>query len=419
MFKKVTKMDATITNLFYLKRAKANANGLVPIYHRTTINGERLDKSTGKFIDPSKWSTEASRMKGTSEEARTINSHLDSLIAKNSNIEKKLIAVDKDITAEVFNNMLTGKIEKQRTLVPIFQNHNDQIEALIATGEYSPGTLERYKTSLSHTIEFMKWKFNITDINIKDIDLAFITDYDFYLRTVRKCNNNTTVKYIKNFKKIIQICIDNRWINENPFTKYKGKIKDVDRDFLTEDEIETIYNKKFSSERLIQVRDIFIFCCFTGLAYIDVKQLTSDHIGIGIDGNKWVFKNRQKTDISSKIPLLPIPEQIIAKYALHPRCLNEGIVLPVLSNQKMNSYLKEIADVCGIKTELTFHVARHSFATSITLTNGVPIESVSKMLGHTNIRTTQHYAKVIDRKLSDDMAILKQKLTPQLVAKSS
>lgn len=412
-------MEATITNLFYLKRAKANVNGLVPIYHRTTINGKRLDKSTGKYIDPTKWSTEAGRMKGTSEEARTINSHLDSLIAKNSSIEKKLIAIDKDITAEIFNNMLTGKTEKQRTLVPIFQNHNDQIEALVKTGEYSAGTLERYKTSLSHTKEFMKWKFNISDINIKDIDLAFITDYDFYLKTERGCSNNTTVKYIKNFKKIIQICLDNRWIVENPFTKYKGKIKEVERDFLTESEIETIYNKKFHCERLIQVRDIFIFCCFTGLAYIDVKQLTNDHIGIGIDGNKWIFKNRQKTDISSKIPLLPIPEQIMAKYASHPKCLNEETILPVLSNQKMNSYLKEIGDVCGIKTELTFHLARHSFATSITLTNGVPIESVSKMLGHTNIRTTQHYAKVVDRKVSDDMAILKQKLAPQLIAKSS
>jgi site-specific recombinase XerD len=201
--------------------------------------------------------------------------------------------------------------------------------------------------------------------------------------------------------------------------KYKGKIKEVERDFLTESEIETIYNKKFHCERLIQVRDIFIFCCFTGLAYIDVKQLTSDHIGIGIDGNKWIFKNRQKTDTSSKIPLLPIPEQIMAKYASHPKCINEETILPVLSNQKMNSYLKEIGDVCGIKTELTFHLARHSFATSITLTNGVPIESVSKMLGHTNIRTTQHYAKVVDRKVSDDMAILKQKLAPQQVAKSS
>jgi site-specific recombinase XerD len=412
-------MKTTITNLFYLKRAKANANGLVPIYHRTTINGKRIDKSTGKYIDPIKWSSDAGKMKGSSEEARTINSHLDNLISNNANIVKKLIATDKDINAEIFNNVLTGKSENQRTLVSIFQNHNNQIEALVLTGEYSPGTLERYKTSLSHTIEFMKWKFNISDINIKNIDLAFITDYDFYLRTQRGCSNNTTVKYIKNFKKIIQICIDNHWISENPFLKYKGKIKEIDRNFLTENEIENIFNKKFSNERLTLVRDIFIFCCFTGLAYIDVKQLTSEHLVIGIDGNKWVFKNRQKTDTSSKIPLLPIAEQILTKYSSHPKCVNEKFLLPVLSNQKMNSYLKEIGDVCGIKTELTFHLARHSFATSITLTNGVPIESVSKMLGHTNIRTTQHYAKVVDRKVSEDMAILKQKIENQIIAKSS
>lgn len=412
-------MKTTITNLFYLKRAKANANGLVPIYHRTTINGKRIDKSTGKYIDPIKWSSEAGKMKGTSEEARTINSHLDNLISNNANIVKKLIATDKDINAEIFNNVLTGKSENQRTLISIFQNHNNQIEALVLTGEYSPGTLERYKTSLSHTIEFMKWKFNISDINIKNIDLAFITDYDFYLRTQRGCSNNTTVKYIKNFKKIIQICIDNHWIIENPFMKYKGKIKEIDRNFLTENEIENIFNKKFSNERLTLVRDIFIFCCFTGLAYIDVKQLTSEHLVIGIDGNKWIFKNRQKTDTSSKIPLLPIAEQILTKYSSHPKCSNEGLLLPVLSNQKMNSYLKEIGDVCGIKTDLTFHLARHSFATSITLTNGVPIESVSKMLGHTNIRTTQHYAKVVDRKVSEDMAILKQKIENQIISKSS
>ncbi len=404
-------MEATITNLFYLKRAKANVHGLVPIYHRTTINGKRLDKSTGKYIDPNKWSTEASRMKGTSEEARTINSHLDSLIAKNYSIEKKLIAVDKDITAEVFNNVLTGKTEKQRTLVPIFQNHNDQIEALVKTEEYSPGTLERYKTSLSHTKEFMKWKFNISDINIKDIDLAFITDYDFYLKTERGCSNNTTVKYIKNFKKIIQICLDNRWIIESPFVKYKGKIKEVERVYLTEAEIQSIIEKDFKTERLSLVRDIFLFSCFTGLAYIDVKNLTKSHISIGIDGEKWIFTHRQKTETASKIPVLPVSQMIIDKYENHPQCNNEDKLLPILSNQKMNAYLKELADICNIDKELTFHIARHTFATTVTLTNGVPIESVSKMLGHKNLRTTQHYAKVLDRKVSEDMKLLKEKLS--------
>lgn len=403
-------MEATITNLFYLKRAKANVNGLVPIYHRTTINGKRLDKSTGKYINATKWSTEAGRMKGTSEEARTINNHLDSLIAKNASIEKKLIAGDKDITAQTFNNVLTGKIEKPRTLVPIFQNHNDQIKALVKTKEYAPGTLERYKTSLNHTLEFMRWKYNISDINVKDIDFAFIIDYDFYLRTERQCSNNTTVKYIKNFKKIIQICLDNKWIDENPFLKYKGKIKEVERLYLSEDEIQIIIEKDFKTERLSLVRDIFIFSCFTGLAYIDVKNLTKSHLSLGIDGEKWIFTHRQKTESASKIPVLPVTQMIINKYENHPQCMNQNKLLPILSNQKMNAYLKEVAGVCEIEKELTFHIARHTFATTITLTNGVPIESVSKMLGHKNLRTTQHYAKVLDRKVSEDMNILKEKL---------
>lgn len=401
-------MEATITNLFYLKRAKANVHGLVPIYHRTTINGKRIDKSTGKYIDSAKWSTKAGRMKGTSEEARTINSHLDSLITKNANIEKKLIAVEQDITAEVFNNILKGKSDKHRTLIPIFQDHNFKIKELVGQ-EYAAGTLERYETSLKHTKEFLNWKYNISDINIEKIDHSFITEYEFYLRSVRKCANNTAVKYIKNFHKIVNICLANGWIVKDPFANYKSKVKEVVREFLNESEIQDLINKEFVSERLELVRDIFVFSCFTGLAYVDVKQLTRNNISFGIDGDRWIFKNRQKTETISKIPLLPTAEFIINKYADNPVCLNENRLLPILSNQKMNAYLKEIATVCGIKKELTFHIARHTFATTVTLSNGVPLETVSKMLGHTNLKTTQHYAKILDKKISDDMQILKQK----------
>jgi site-specific recombinase XerD len=186
-------------------------------------------------------------------------------------------------------------------------------------------------------------------------------------------------------------------------------MKEVERDFLTEEELNRIYNKRFSSERLTLVKDIFIFSCYTGLAYVDVKGLKKDHIAIGIDDEKWIFKNRQKTDTKSKIPVLPIAQEIIQKYENHPRCLNEDAILPILTNQKMNSYLKEIGDLCDIHKEITFHMARHTFATSVTLTNGVPIETVSKMLGHKNIQTTQHYAKILDKKVSEDMQILRNK----------
>jgi len=199
----------------------------------------------------------------------------------------------------------------------------------------------------------------------------------------------------------------NGWLNKDPFSNYKAKVKDVERVYLTEEEIQAIINKDFKIERVAMVRDIFVFSCFTGLAYIDVKQLTKNNISLGIDGDKWIFKNRQKTDTTSKIPLLPMAQEIINKYENHPVCINEDRLLPILSNQKMNAYLKEIADMCEINKDLTFHIARHTFATTITLSNGVPLETVSKMLGYTSLKTTQHYAKIFDNKISEDMMILK------------
>ncbi|MBP6756588.1 MAG: site-specific integrase, partial [Bacteroidia bacterium] len=273
---------------------------------------------------------------------------------------------------------------------------------------------ERYTTSLKHTIEFMQWKYNRSDIDITKIDHAFVTDYEFWLRSVRNCSNNTAVKYIKNFNKIIKLCLANDWLDKNPFANYKAKVKEVERVYLTEAEIQTIIEKDFKTERLSLVRDIFLFSCFTGLAYIDVKNLTKSHISHGIDGEQWIFTHRQKTESASKIPILPVTQMIIDKYENHAQSINEDKLLPILSNQKMNAYLKEIAAICEINKELTFHIARHTFATTVTLTNGVPIESVSKMLGHKNLRTTQHYAKVLDRKVSEDMKILKDKFTMNL-----
>ncbi|MBD0725836.1 recombinase [Flavobacterium sp. L1I52] len=402
-------MKTKVSILFYAKKAKAAANGLVPIYTRITINGKRIELSTNRFIDISKWSTEAGKMKGTSEEARSINNHLDLLKNKIRDTEMELIHKKIAVTTETVKNKLLGVDERTRMLVPIFQDHNNKIKELIGK-EYAPGTLERYTTSLKHTIEFMQWKYNISDIDITKIDHAFITDYEFWLRSVRNCANNTAVKYLKNFNKIIKLCLANDWLDKNPFANYKSKVKEVERVYLTEAEIQSIIEKDFKTERLSLVRDIFLFSCFTGLAYIDVKNLTKSHISYGIDGEKWIFTHRQKTESASKIPILPITQMIIDKYEDHPQCLNEGSLLPILSNQKMNAYLKEIAGVCEIEKELTFHIARHTFATTVTLTNGVPIESVSKMLGHKNLRTTQHYAKVLDKKVSADMKILKEKL---------
>jgi site-specific recombinase XerD len=403
-------MKTKLSILFYTKRAKAAANGLVPIYTRITINGKRFEQSTNRFVEISKWSTEGNKMKGTSEEARLINNHLDLLKNQIRDAEMELIHKKAPVTIETIKSKLLGIDERARMLVPIFQDHNNKIKELVGK-EYAPGTLERYTTSLKHTIEFMQWKYNVSDIDITKIDHAFVTDYEFWLRSVRNCANNTAVKYLKNFNKIIKLCLANDWLDKNPFANYKSKVKEVERVYLTEDEIQSIIEKDFKTERLSLVRDIFLFSCFTGLAYIDVKNLTKSHISYGIDGEKWIFTHRQKTESASKIPILPVTQMIIDKYENHPQSNNEDKLLPILSNQKMNAYLKEIASVCEIEKELTFHIARHTFATTVTLTNGVPIESVSKMLGHKNLRTTQHYAKVLDRKVSEDMKMLKDKFS--------
>lgn len=399
-------MNAKISILFYAKRAKASTSGLVPIYLRITVDGTRIEISSKRFIMPEKWSQEQCRMKGNSEEARSLNAYLDILKGKVYDAQREIIQEGNLVSAVTLKNKLLGTEIKKRMLIPIFQDHNNRMEKLVGK-EFAKGTLGRYQTCISHTKEFLKWKFNISDIDIKKIDFAFLNDFEFYLRTEKSCNNNSAVKYLKNFGKIIRICLANGWLEKDPYLNYHSKFNEVTRYFLNEKEIENLINKDFNNERLSLVRDIFLFSCFTGLAYIDTRNLKQENIGIGIEGNKWIFTSRQKTKTASNIPLLPQAEEIIEKYKDNVHCIVKGSLLPVLSNQKMNAYLKEIADLCGIKKELTFHIARHTFATTVTLSNGVSIESVSKMLGHKSIKTTQHYAKILDSKVSQDMGNLK------------
>ena len=403
-------MNTKLSVLFFVKRTKTNVDGLLPIFIRVTVNGERIEFSTKRFTTSEKWSVEGKRMKGTSAESKATNSYLDTLKAKVYDYQQQLIREDEVVNAENMRNKIMGVEKRKHMIVGIFQNHNNEIRALIGK-DYAAATLVRYETSLKHTVDFMKWKYRISDIDIKKIDHEFITSYEFYLKSVCNCCQNTASKYIINFGEIIRICLANGWLDKNPFINYKGKEVEVERAFLSMEEIETMLNKEFVSDRLNLVKDIFLFSCFTGLAYADVKKLSRKNIGFGVDGERWIFINRTKTDTRSNIPILPIAAFILDKYEDHPQVVNQEKLLPILSNQKMNSYLKEIADVCGINKELTYHIARHTFATTVTLSNGVPIESVSKMLGHKNLKTTQHYAKILDLKVSIDMRILKDKFS--------
>lgn len=391
-----------------MKKPKNYQTGVAPIYLRITVNGERSEVTTGRSCEPSQWNAISGRGNGKKEEMKSFNAYLDNLQNKVFEAHRQLTEKDETITAQRLRDQFQGKIEKQCTLIDVFKDHNHKMETLVGS-EFSKGTAERYRTSLKHTVAFLQWKYNISDIDIRKVNHAFITEYDFYLRSVRKCANNSAVKYLKNFGKIIRICLSSGLLATDPFQNYKNKVKKVDRVYLNEEEINQIANKPLASERLAQVRDVFLFCCYTGLAYVDVKNLKRGDIVTGIDGEKWVSIKRQKTNVPSRIPLLPAASALLDQYQDNRMCLNTGLLLPVSSNQRMNSYLKEIADFCGIQKQITFHIARHTFATTVTLLNGIPIESVSKMLGHTNIQTTQHYAKILDIKVGADMAKLKNK----------
>ena len=406
-------MNKHFVLLFTLKAAKKNSEGLAPIYLRVTIDGERVEISTKRSIEEKKWNKVAQKAIGNSEEARSLNQFLKTLEQQVYNAYRELIEEKKQLTALNLKNRLLKISETPFMLLEIFNEHNKQMAALV-NKQYAPNTLRRYVTVLRILQEFLQWKYQVRDFNIKDIDHSFITSLDFYLRSVRNCNNNSTCKYIRNFKKIILSCVAHGWIAKDPFLNYKAKLEDVERDFLSEEDLEIMAAKEFAIPRLIEVRDVFLFCCYTGLSYADVKSLKHTEIRSGIDGHKWIFTNREKTDEASRIPLLPVPIELMKKYKNHPACENKGLVLPVMSNQKMNAYLQEIKELCGINKQLTCHIARHTFATTVTLSNGVPMETVSKMLGHKSVRTTQIYAKVIDKKLSTDMNALRSKLEKKL-----
>jgi len=399
-------LSRNFTMFFYLKKRNNYVKGKLPIYIRLTVNGERLELSTKRDCEPEKWNTQTGRKNGTKEDARVLNAYLDTMQFKIFDIHRKFLESGQEMTAQIVKNKINGVADKPKLVLETFQQHNDKLEQLVGT-DYALGTLIRYQTTLEHTKEFILSKYQKPDIDIQKLDYDFISDFEFYMKTVRRCSHNTTMKYLQNFKKIVLLCIKKGWLQKDPFFAFKMVKHEVDRSALTSLEMQNISNKDFENERLNQVRDIFLFCCYTGLAYADVYKLRRSEIVEGIDGEKWLNIKRQKTDTPSRIPILPMAMVVIQKYKDHPQCISQDRILPVLSNQKMNAYLKEIGDICGINKVITFHLARHTFATTVTLTNGVPIESVSKMLGHRNIKTTQQYAKIVDKKISDDMKRLK------------
>ncbi len=399
----------SFSTLFYLKDERRDKNGKAGLYLRITVDRRRTTISLHRKIDPSKWDSRMNKLKGKGTEAEEMNQFMTTIRHKINRIQHQLIEEGKPFTAVDIKHIYQGKDREVKMLLEIFDEHNRQMKKLVDK-EFALGTWKRYFTTRNHVSEFIRAEYKKEDFPIQDVDLKFITRFEYFMKSVKNCNHNSSLKYINNFKKIIRMGVANGWIERDPFYNYKVKFKWVDREFLSADELQRLVNLEINWPRIAMVRDMFVFCCYTGLAYIDVKKLNQDNLVKNIDGNLWIEAKRTKTNAKFSIPLLPTALAILEKYKDHPKVVNRECVLPVLSNQKANAYLKEIADLCGIKKNLTTHLARHTFATTVTLSNGVPIETVGKMLGHKNLRTTQHYAQIINKKVAYDMGVLKEKL---------
>ncbi|MEZ2414646.1 site-specific integrase [Muriicola sp. E247] len=394
--------------LSYLRKGKLDKLGKAPIYLRITVNGLRAEFSTKRKIRPEKWCSVKGRVKGSNSKTKALNHYIDELETKAYNVHSKLVTKKKPFNAELIKSKLLNKEQIHKTLLAIYDEHNNQIKQLIGL-DYSYGAYRRHIRTRNLLAAFIKKEYKLADLFVKEVDLKFINRFHHFLKTKKIGNQNTITKYVVNFKKIMRIAFANNWVNKDPFYHWKAQWKKVEREALTETELCTMIEREFSIKRLEQVRDVFVFCCFTGLAYVDVQKLSDNHIVLRMDGARWIKINRSKTDSRSNIPLLPVAEEILEKYQAYSKTSDTDLLLPVISNQKTNAFLKEIAILCKIEKNLTFHLARHTFATTVTLANGIPIESVSKMLGHQSLKTTQIYAKVIDKKLSEDMHILRGK----------
>ncbi|MCY1633531.1 site-specific integrase [Marinifilum sp. D737] len=393
-------MSKSTSILFFARKTTKLKNGESPIFVRITIDGQRLDISLKRSIDSKHWDSKKGKCKGNSLKAKENNRYIQHM---NEKILK--LINDLEIQEELNCKNLKACLNQEKdehSIIGIFKKHNDRCEKRVGI-DMAEGTLERYSTCLKHTQEFIKKQYHLNDLPLSKINHQFICDFEHYFRTERKCSTNTTSKYLKNFKKITNWALANEWMRSDPFAKIKFKMEKIDKEYLDDEELDRLINKKFEIRRLDVIKDLYLFCCFTGLAFSDVKSLNQEHIITGIDGNKWIKSKRQKTKIEFEVPLFNIPKAILSKYKDDPICQIQQKLLPVPSNQKMNAYLKEIADLCGINKNLSTHSARHTFATTVTLGNNLNIKAISKMMGHTNTKMTENYARASEKLISNEM----------------
>src|SRR5690554_145240 len=392
--------------LFFIKRTKLLKNGEAPIFVRITINKERTEFAAKKSVKPNHCSDIQQKAKKNAPNAESINTALEHYKKRVASILNFLSYEEVEVTPRLVHDKLLGKKVERRTILKVFEEHNENCRKLEGI-DFAKGTVQRYEASYKHTKEFIRWRYKREDLPLDEVNQQFIKDYELYFKTERNCGHNSSTKYLKNFKKITKIALTNGWLKKDPFATIKFKLNQVDAAYLNDEELDAVRNKVITIERIDQVRDVFLFCCYTGLAFSDVKTLKSEHLTEDKDGFMWIHKKRQKTKQMSTIFVINAAQQLIEKYKNDPILKDNDVLLPVLSNQKMNAYLKEIADLCGIEKEISTHTARHTFATTVALGNNMPIEVVSKTLGHSNTKMTQRYARTTEALIQKNMEKIK------------
>jgi site-specific recombinase XerD len=395
--------------LIWTDKRKADSQGNVPLYARITYIGKRTEISIGRKIDPKKWDSETGYVKGPGQDVKDLNSHLIQVSNDIYAAYYDLKRSEDFITVEMIKAKYTGEGQVRKMLLEAFDEHNKQMSELVGK-DIVKGTLTKYTTIREKVSDYIQYRFRKSDIYLNTLEYSFITGFEHYLKTEKLISHNVAMSYIKRVKRIVNIAVDNKWLAASPFKEFVCTSKKTTRTELEEQELKALREKRFTVSRLAEVRDCYLFSCYTGYAFVDAYKLTPHNIITGNDGEIWIVTDRTKSKIDASVPLLPQAAEIIDRYKDHPYCLINNRLLPMKSNQKMNAYLKEIAGLCGIEKNLTTHTARHTFATTVTLENGVPIETVSKMLGHTKITTTQIYARVKRKKISQDMKMLREKL---------
>ncbi|MHA7056441.1 site-specific integrase [Aquimarina sp. M1] len=399
--------SSTFSILFWIYASRA-VNDQTNIYVRLTLNGQRVNVSLKRKVNATTWNAKTQRANGTSKISKALNLYLNDVQSKIYRIYEQLKSEEIPFTSQSIKDRFLGESRKSYSFRNLIDYHNEKMQHKLHNN-----TIGQYKTSQRYMLAYILKEYKKSDILLIEMDYSFVVGFENYLRSFvpkpgqPKIGHNTAMKHIKRLRRMVTLAYRMEWLDRDPFDNYTIRIEKKEREFLTAKELRNIEDMTSSIERLITVKDIFIFSCYTGISYVDIVELTHNNIIIGMDDNPWIIAERVKTGTPFKIPLLSQAAELVKKYKDHPRTHGGNTILPRLSNQKLNSYLKEIADLCGIKKNLTFHMARHTFATTVTLSNGVPIETVSKLLGHTKLATTQIYARVVEKKVCEDMSKLR------------